>query len=69
LDDKNGTTKVQNPNINPFDVNLLDTKESILLQGKVSRFNFTEHIPFFPRYVVVTKTALRVYEDKRITLG
>jgi len=33
-------------NKNPFDVNLQDSKEAIILKASAMRFNFTETIPY-----------------------
>lgn len=49
---------------NPFDVNLIDTKEAILYQGPMHKFYFNEQAPFYSRYLVITKSAVRVFENK-----
>ena len=64
--------------INPFDVNLVDLSgkecyliylEAILMNSNVQQFNFLQYNPYHPRYIVVTKSALRIYENKNASLG
>ena len=54
---------------NPFDVNLIDTKEAILYSGPMHKFYFNEQSPFYSRFLVVTKSAVRVYENKQKALS
>lgn len=43
--------------------------ETILYQQALSKFSFNDFSPFLDRYVVITKTALRVYETKKDALS
>jgi hypothetical protein len=54
---------------NPYDVHLLDPKEAVLFRGEFSRYQFTDYEAFQPRFVVVTKSAIRLYEsaDKSVS--
>lgn len=56
-------------NENPFDVNLTDTKESILLSQTLHKFNFNEYNAYQPRHMIVTKNAVRLYESKQKALA
>eukprot|EP00347_Sterkiella_histriomuscorum_P017562 403348860 len=51
-------------NQNPYDVNLLNNKETILYSQTLQKFNFNEFQPYSQRHAVVTKTAIRIYENK-----
>lgn len=48
---------------NTYDVHLLDLKEAVLFSGYLQRYQFMDYEPFVNRYVVVTKNAIRIYED------
>ena len=50
---------------NPFDVNLIDLHEAILYQGPLQKYYYYEPNPFYERYLVVTKSAVRIYESKQ----
>ncbi len=56
-------------NSNPFDVPLLDQKDAILYKGPLHRYNFEEYEPFNARFVVVTRNALRIYENEKQSLN
>ena len=43
--------------------------EAILYCGKWDKFNYMQHSPYHSRYVVITKSALRIYEDQNSSLG
>lgn len=42
--------------------------EAILFQGELSKFAFNEYQPYAQRYIVVTKNAVRIYENKKKAL-
>ena len=37
--------------------------EAILYQGELQRFHFNEHEPFQNRYIVITKSSIRIFQD------
>ena len=43
---------------------MIDFVEAVLFSQTVQKFNFNEFSPYSQRHVVVTKTAIRVYESK-----
>lgn len=49
--------------VNPYDVHLLDLKEAILFSGEMQKYQFADYEPFVGRHLVITKTAIRVYEN------
>ena len=55
--------------VNPYDIHLLDQKEAVLFAGPVSRYNFADYEAFSGRYLIITKSAVRVYEsaDRAVT--
>jgi len=53
---------------NPYDVNLLDKKETILFSKTLHKFNFDDK-PYIERHVVITRNALRIYENQQQALS
>jgi len=43
--------------------------EAILLQTDLKRFNFSDFEAYQPRHIVVTKSAVRIYDDRNSSLG
>ena len=43
--------------------------EAVLFSQTCYKFNFNEYCPYTERHIIVTKSALRVYENKRSALS
>eukprot|EP00347_Sterkiella_histriomuscorum_P024380 403331322 len=55
--------------VNPYDINLMNRKESIIFTLSCFKFNFNQYIPYHPKHVIITKNAIRIYPSKKDALN